>query len=120
MTGFWQLPRGITLGPDGNLYVVDTFRFDREGVGTGHIVVLSPRGELISEFGRYGLGDDDFDFPEQIAVRADGLFAIADRENDRVLLFRLEGSLPTPDVKEAKAYEDALATPKRAWALAER
>jgi len=120
MTGFWQLPRGITLGPDGNLYVVDTFRFDREGVGTGHIVVLSPEGELISEFGRYGLGDDDFDFPEQITARADGLFAVADREHDRVVLFRLEGALPAPDVKEAKAYEGALATPKKAWALAER
>lgn len=112
--GFWQLPRGLTIGPDGNLYVIDTFRFDREGVGTGHIVVLSPTGELVSEFGRAGLAADSFNFPEHIAVREDGLFALADRESQRVVLFRL-GPLPDADPLELEKYEESLRRPEDTW-----
>ena len=53
----------IAVGADGNIYVVDTFRYDAEGMGTGHIVVLSPDGELLSEFGRTGTEDGSFRFP---------------------------------------------------------
>ncbi len=97
IVSFWQLPRGIAVGPDGNLYVVDTFRADGEGMGTGHIVVVSPDGELLSEFGRSGSADGDFSFPEQLSAGPDGLWAIADRENHRVVVFRLEEPYPPVD-----------------------
>lgn len=97
ITSFWQLPRGIEIGPDGNLYVVDTFRADTEGMGTGHIVVLSPEGELLSEFGRTGATDGSFNFPEQLTAGPDGLWAIADRENNRVVIFRLVTPYPPVD-----------------------
>lgn len=113
--GFWQLPRGIDLGPDGNLYVIDTFRFDTEGQGTGHIVVVQPDGKLVAECGRAGTEEDAFNFPEQIAVTPDGLFAVADRENSRVLLFRME-SLPAPDKLEEQTYERSFSIPKDVWA----
>jgi len=113
--GFWQLPRGIVLGPDGNLYVVDTFRADPEGMGTGHLVVLSPEGELLSEFGRSGEPEGAFDFPEQLAVDGDGLFAIADRENHRVVLFTL-GPLPPPDRGETELYGESFSRPEDVWA----
>ncbi|HEU4354381.1 MAG TPA: hypothetical protein VFT27_02215 [Actinomycetota bacterium] len=98
---FWQLPRGIEIGPDGNLYVVDTFRADQEGMGTGHLVVLSPEGELLSEFGRTGSSDGSFAFPEQIAAGPDGLWALADRENNRVVIFELK--TPYPEVEDIYA-----------------
>ena len=51
------------------------------------------------------------------ATEKDGLFAVADRENGRVLLFRV-GALPVPSDVETDAYrgsvqapEDVVATP---------
>lgn len=115
--GFWQLPRGIELGPDGNLYVVDTFRFDQKGMGTGHIVVLSPEGELLSEFGRAGSGTGEFSFPEHIAYSpVDDLWAIADRENQRVVVFRLVTPYPEVDDLQAPKYPKGFTRPEDVWA----
>ena len=106
-TGFWQLPRAITIGPDGNLYVVDTFRANPNCNGVGHIVVLSPDGDLLSEFGPVGSQEGSFSFPEKIAVAPDGRFAIADRENNRVQIFTIDGTLPPPDSLEVDLYESS-------------
>ncbi len=111
IVGFFQLPRAVLLGPDGKLYVVDTFRFHREGIGVGHIVVLSPEGELLSEFGRAGTEEDSFSFPEKMAAGPGGLFALADRENHRVLLFRLVEPYPTPQPTEAENYSRSFQRP---------
>ncbi len=98
IVSFWMLPRGIAVGPDHNVYVVDTFRTDDTGMGTGHIVVLSPDGKLLSEFGRSGTTDGSFQYPEQVAAGPGGLWAMADRDNNRVVIFRL--LTPYPDVKD--------------------
>lgn len=113
--GFWQLPRGIALGEDGNLYVVDTFRYSGKGMGEGHLVVLSPEGELLSLFGRSGPGDGSFSFPEQLASGPDGLWAIADRSNNRVVIFRLITPYPEPSELEQPKYEGMLKQPTDVW-----
>jgi DNA-binding beta-propeller fold protein YncE len=110
LKGFWQLPRSVAVGPDGLLYVVDTFRPDPKGMGTGHIVVLNSDGKLLSEFGRTGTNDGDFRFPEQIAAGPNGLWAIADRENNRVVLFTLSTPYPKVDDILSGKYGPGLST----------
>jgi DNA-binding beta-propeller fold protein YncE len=100
--GFWQLPRSITL-EDGKLFVVDTFRFDDKGIGLGHIVVLGTDGTLLSEYGKAGTEEDSFNFPEGMTVNGDGLWALADRENHRVVLFTLT-PIPPPEDLELELY----------------
>jgi DNA-binding beta-propeller fold protein YncE len=115
IAGFWQLPRSIQLGPDGNLYVVDTFRPDDEGMGAGHISVLSTDGELLAQFGRTGSADGAFSFPDQIASDGAELWAIADRENHRVVIFRLRTPYPPLDDLEAEKYVGAVSNPWNVW-----
>jgi DNA-binding beta-propeller fold protein YncE len=115
ISGFWQLPRSIQLGPDGNLYVIDTFRPDGEGMGAGHIVVLSRDGELLSEFGRTGLQDGAFAYPDQLTFDGGELWAIADRENHRVVIFRLHTPYPDPSQIEADKYQGMISNPFDTW-----
>jgi tripartite motif-containing protein 71 len=112
LKGFWQLPRSVAVGPDGLLYVVDTFRPDPKGMGTGHIVVLSSDGGLLSEFGRAGTNDGDFRFPEQLASGPNDLWAIADRENNRVVVFTLSKPYPKVDDILSGKYGPGLSTGK--------
>jgi len=114
-TGFWGLPRSIQMGSDGNLYVVDTFRPDEKGMGVGHIVVLSTEGDLLSEFGRAGFEDGAFAFPDQVAFDSRDLWAIADRENHRVVIFRLLTPYPPPDEIETEKYAGSVSHPWDTW-----
>lgn len=102
ITGFWQLPRGVAVGPDGRIFVVDTFRFDSEGKGIGHVVVLEADGTLVSEFGRSGLLGQGLNFPEKVAING-RVLAVVDRENHSIVLFRL-GELPEAKPTELEKY----------------
>lgn len=70
------LPRGIDIGPDKNIYMADTFHFS--------IQVYSPDGKQLAEVGQRGTGDGEFDFPNDVAMRRDGVIYVVDKGNNRV------------------------------------
>lgn len=73
-------PTGLTIGPDGNLYVADT-HYHR-------VVVFSPDGKLIKEFGRFGQENGCFIYPTDIAFSGDGRIFVGEYGgNDRVSVF---------------------------------
>ena len=88
-------PTGITVSPDGLVYVADTW---------GHrVVAINARGDLIREFGGFAETTDDpaavetepgkFFGPRAIAVSADGQeIFVADTGNERVQVFAPDGT----------------------------
>ncbi|MCL5292346.1 MAG: 6-bladed beta-propeller [Actinobacteria bacterium] len=75
------LPAGLALGQDGYLYLVDSFYHQ--------ITLLAKDGKIIGSVGREGSREGEFSYPAGIASRGDGVFAVADKYNDRVQVLRI-------------------------------
>jgi ABC-type Fe3+ transport system permease subunit/DNA-binding beta-propeller fold protein YncE len=77
-------PTGLSVAPNGNLYVADT-HYHR-------VVVFSPEGELIDEFGRFGQENGCFIYPTDVAFSPDGRIFVSEYGgNDRISVFAGKG-----------------------------
>ena len=78
LRGF-SLPRGLAIDEDQRLYIVD---------GIGQLVrvfdVSGERPEALFDFGDFGIGDGEFNYPNDIAVDKTGRIYIADRASNRL------------------------------------
>ena len=73
-------PVGMTVGPDGNLWVPDT-HYSR-------VLVLGPQGQLIKRFGKEGKGPGEFIYPSDVAFDAQGRAFVSEfGDNDRIQVF---------------------------------
>lgn len=81
------LPRGLAIAENDSVMVVDAFRF-----GLTHI---SSTGERLETYGTEGSKPGHFRYPNDVAIRGD-LLVVADKENDRVQVLRLESLLTDP------------------------
>src|SRR5947199_426896 len=57
-------PRGIAVGPNGNVYVTDH--------GNNRVQVFTSNGDFVTQWGSYGSGNGQFFSPWGIAVDGDG------------------------------------------------
>lgn len=82
-------PAAVAIGPDGNLYVIDSAQ---------HVTVISPSGKVLRRWGKPGSGPGEFELtPEdptdpmyvngKIAVSRSGLVYVSDNGNARVQVF---------------------------------
>jgi sugar lactone lactonase YvrE len=78
-------PTNLAIAPTGDLYVTD-------GYGNARVHQFSPSGTLVRSWGAPGTGPGEFRLPHGIAILADGRVLVADRENDRIQVFDLEGT----------------------------
>ncbi len=77
-------PTGLSVAPNGNLYVADTHYF--------RVVIFSPEGELIDEFGEFGETDGCFIYPTDVAFAEDGRIFVSEYGgNDRISVFTEQG-----------------------------
>ena len=75
-------PTGLSVAANGNLYVADT-HYHR-------IVIFSPEGKLIDEFGKFGQEDGCFIYPTDVAFSPDGRIFVSEYGgNDRISVFSL-------------------------------
>ncbi len=77
-------PTGLSVAPNGNLYVADT-HYHR-------VVVFSPEGKLIDEFGKFGQENGCFIYPTDVAFSQDGRIFVSEYGgNDRISVFSQQG-----------------------------
>lgn len=78
-------PTKAAIAPNGDIYVSD-------GYGNARIHRFTAGGKLIASWGEPGRGPGQFNLPHGVWI-ADGRVFVADRENDRVQIFSLDGEL---------------------------
>ena len=77
-------PTDLAVGPDGELYITD-------GYGNARVHKYSADGELIKSWGQPGTGPSEFDLPHCVRVDPRNRLMVADRENNRIQFFTLDG-----------------------------
>lgn len=76
-------PTAVSFGPDGDLFVSD-------GYGNARIHRFNAAGKLLDSWGEPGHEHGQFVLPHAVLVDGERLY-VADRENDRVQVFDLDG-----------------------------
>lgn len=78
-------PWGITVGPEGNVYVADTWNH--------RVLKFSPEGTLLLSWGQFGQQESPSSFwgPRDVAVDKAGHIYVTDTGNKRVAIFNEEG-----------------------------
>jgi ABC-type Fe3+ transport system permease subunit len=77
-------PTGLTVGPDGNLWVPDT-HYSR-------LLVYAPSGELLKTIGKPGTAPGELGWPTDIAFDAKGRVFVSEySQSDRIQVFTQEG-----------------------------
>jgi len=88
-------PRGITVAPDGTVWVTDT--------GNKRLVAYDGELKLLRTLGRLGKGPEEFSDPVGIAAGKDGSLYVADAGNQRIQILdpngRFARQVPIPDWK---------------------
>lgn len=87
----WQMPAqdngrpvGISVGPDGNVYVPDTHYY--------RVMVYTPQGKLLRQWGSRGTGPGQFIYVTDVAFDAQGRVFVSEYgDNDRIQVFTSEG-----------------------------
>jgi len=82
-SGKFERPNGITVAPDGDVYVVDARK---------RVVHLNASGMFKAEWGREGEGPGEFSNPMGVAVAPDGSVFVSDYDLDRVQKFTADGN----------------------------
>jgi tripartite motif-containing protein 71 len=82
--GQFDRPREVSLAPNGNVYVVDTYN--------SRIQYFSPTGVYLGKWGSRGTGNGYFNSPEGIAVAPNGNVYVADTQRHRIQYFTANGS----------------------------
>jgi len=80
-----SFPAIVAVNSEGNIYMIPT------GEERIRVLVYSPAGDFLKEFGSYGEGDGQFKSPTGIAIDSQDFIYIADCVNNRIQKFTKDG-----------------------------
>jgi streptogramin lyase len=80
-----RIPEGVAVGPDGNVYVIDTDTLHTK------VSVWTSTGHFVRSFADYGSGPGQLSDPKQLAVDGAGFVYVADSANSRIEKFTPDG-----------------------------
>ncbi|MGD8751095.1 MAG: glycosyltransferase family 39 protein, partial [Anaerolineales bacterium] len=84
--GTFYEPWGIAVGPEGNVYVVDTWNH--------RVQKFSQTGEFINQWGYFGQAEDGYALwgPRDVIVDSEGNVFVTDTGNKRVVIYDRDGN----------------------------
>jgi peptidylamidoglycolate lyase len=81
----FDLPTDVAIARDGSFYVSD-------GYGNSRIAKFSKEGKYLFAWGKKGTGHSEFNIPHGISLNSHGNIFVADRENNRIQEFDMNGN----------------------------
>ena len=82
--GEFQIPRGLGLGLNRNIYVADW--------SNSRVQKFDNQGKFMGAIGSPGIGEGELDHPSDVTIDKDGDIYVADWGNERVVVFESDGS----------------------------
>ena len=95
-------PTDVAFAPNGDFYVTD-------GYGNARVLKFNKDGKLLTQWGKKGKGDGEFNLPHSVVVDAKGRVIVGDRENHRIQVFDGDGKFLTKWNESGYPYGLALA-----------
>lgn len=88
--GYLFQPNDVYVAPNGDIFIGEGHA-NSEG-STARVLKFNSEGEFLMDFGQLGSGPDDFMQPHSLAMDSKGRLFVADRSNNRIVIFDQEGN----------------------------
>ena len=91
----FNTPSDVHVGPNGDIFVADGHGLINKVVTNDRIVKLTKDGKFIKAWSKHGSASAELDTPHKLAIDSQNRLFVADRVNNRVQIFDLDGRLLT-------------------------